>query len=625
MPDLSRRHFLLGSTATGAFLAAGCTTMRESATGTTPVTGPVTFPVTGEAARARAIYQRVFDAQLAVVPELATSLGLDTDARASLRAQLSDVTPAGRAGQSRPLINAIPALRRINRTGLAGRERGWYDTALWAAERTREIAAIPFGGSGGFGYPIPYIVSQLTGSYQSVPDFLDSQHKIDTSADAEAYVARLTHFARNVDAESAQAREDAGRGVIPPSFIVDKALTQLRALRVEGGASSGLVTSLVRRTREKTIGGDWERRAATIVDGPLAAALDRQIALLTELRGRTDDRAGVNRLPGGDAFYQTALRFHTSTSLTPQEAHTIGLEEVRRITAEAEPLLRAEGLTNGTVGARLRALGQQPRFLYPNTDAGRAEILADLNRHMNMVRARMPEIFSTIPTAGMEIRRVPPAIEAGAPRGYAQGGTLDGSRPGAFYINLVNTSIWPRWALFTLNHHESVPGHLWQGATVLAQQNIPLLHRTLGIPAFGEGWGLYAEQLADEIGVYRENPLGRLGMLQSFLYRAARIVMDTGIHNQSWARDRTIQYFIDTVGLDPISATSEVERYIVWPGQATSYKLGHNEMLRIRAEARQRLGARFDLRAFHDLVLLSGDMPLEVLAGMAREWDGGRV
>lgn len=581
----------------------------------------------GDAARAATIYQDIAQRVVQATPEIATSLGLDAGPLAALKGRLSDASPAGRTVAAQVMIDAIPQLRQLDRAQLSARQKGWLDTAIWTTERVKANVALPYGGNSGFGYPVPYAISQLTGSYQSVPDFLDSQHNINTAADAEAYLSRLEAFAANVGHEVDQVEADAGHGVIAPVSIIDKTLTQTRNLRDDGGAQAGLVRSLVRRTGEKNIAGDWERRATAIVDGALAAALDRQIALLTGLRGRASEAVGVGRLPGGAEFYQAALRFHTSTSLTADEAHEIGLEQVRQISAEADVLLRRENLTQGSVGARISALGQQERFLYPNSDAGRAEIIADLNRHMAALRARMPEMFSasTIPTAGMEIRRVPPAIEAGAPRGYAQGGTLDGSRPGAFYINLVNTSIWPKWSLPTLNHHESVPGHLWQGAIVLAQQDIPLLLRANGIPAFGEGWGLYAEQLADEMGVYEGNALNRLGMLQSFLYRAARIVMDTGMHSKGWARDRTIQYFIDTVGLDPISATSEVERYVVWPGQATSYKIGHNEMLRIRADARQRLGARFDLKAFHDLVLLSGDMPLEVLAGMAREWDGGRV
>ena len=613
-PD--RRAFLLGSAATSAFMAAGCTPMARS--------GPA-GATTSAAAQARTLYDAIFERMLVASPELATGLGLDVGARAGLKSQLSDSSPAGKLNLYAPLAAALPQLQAIDREALSGRDRGWLDTARWFGERANEVRTFDYGAVGGYNYPVPYILSQLTGSYQSVPDFLDSQHKIDTEADAQAYLDRLDQFARNVNFEVEGARADAGRGVIPPTYIIDKALNQSRALRGEHGAQAGLVRSLVRRAGEKNIAGDWEGRAVRIVDGPLAQALDRQIAFLTEMRGRAGTSPAAGRLPDGARFYQSALRYHTSTNLTPEEAHRIGLAQVAEVSAEADTLLRREGLTEGSVGARLRALGQQPRFLYPNTDAGRAQIIADQNTHMNMVRARMPEVFATIPTSGMEIRRVPPNIEEGAPRGYAQGGSLDGTRPGVFYINLVNTSIWPKWALPTLNHHESVPGHLWQGAIVNSAQNIPLLHRSLGIPAFGEGWGLYAESLAEEIGVYRDNPLGRLGMLQSFLYRAARIVMDTGMHSRGWERDATIRYFQETVGLDPISATSEVDRYVVWPGQATSYKLGHNEILRIRAEARQRLGTRFDIRNFHDLVLLSGDMPLEVLARMAREWDGSRL
>jgi uncharacterized protein (DUF885 family) len=614
MTHFNRRNFLMTSAAAAAL--GGCApTARTRSAGSAG----------NQATEARAVYDAMFERVLAVSPETATSLGLDNGARAGLKNRLSDSSAEGRFGSSSVLAAAGPQLRAIDRSGLRGRDRAWYDTAAWFVERASEARTFAYGGVDG--YPVPYVLTQLTGSYQDVPDFLDSQHGIETAADAQAYLDRLDQFHRNVELEVERARADAGRGVIPPAHIIDKTLTQTRALRSERGGEAGLVKSLVRRAREKNIAGDWASRATRIVDGPLATALDRQIALLTDLRRRAPTHAGVMNVPDGRRFYEAALRYHTSTNLTPEQAHQIGLEQVRQVSSEAETLLRREGLTQGTVGARLAELGKQSRFLYPNDDAGRAQIIADLNRHMEMVRARMPEVFSasTIPTSGMEIRRVPPAIEAGAPRGYAQGGSLDGTRPGAFYINLVNTSIWPKWALPTLNHHESVPGHLWQGAIVNSAQDIPLLHRTLGIPAFGEGWGLYAESLADEIGVYRDNPLGRLGMLQSFLYRAARIVMDTGMHSKNWSRDQTIRYFIDTVGLDPISATSEVERYIVWPGQATSYKLGHNEILRIRAETKQRLGARFDLKAFHDLVLLSGDMPLEVLAGMAREWNGGRV
>jgi len=600
-----RRQFLLGSAAaTGALALSGCAGMVPRS----------------ETAAARALYDSIFEGMLRAAPEIATGLGLDTGERVHLKNRLGDSSPAGRLAHYQPLLDHLPQLRRIGRADLPGRERAWLDTVLWLGARMTEEAAIPYGGIGGYGYPIPYVLSQLTGSYQSVPDFLDSQHKIETREDCEAYVARLEAFARNVGLEADQARADAGRGVVPPGFILDKALTQTRTLRAERGEQSGLFRSLVRRAREKNIAGDWATQAAAIVDGRLAAALDRQIAVLTELRRGAGTNPAAGRLPDGERFYQQCLRFHTSTSLTPDQAHEIGLRQVAELSAEADPLLRREGLTQGSVGARITTLGREERYLYPNNDAGRAELLGDLTRAMEVLRARMPEIFATIPRSPMEVKRVPPAIELGAPRGYAQGPSLDGSRPGAYYINLVDTRIWPKWALPTLTHHESIPGHLWQGSIVLENESIPLLHRNIGIPAYGEGWGLYAEQLADEIGMYADFPVGRIGMLQSFLYRAARIVIDTGMHARGWSREQAIRYFVATVGLDQLSATSEVERYVVWPGQACSYKIGHNEMVRLREDARARLGARFDLKGFHDAVLLNGDMPLEVLAIVVDDW-----
>jgi uncharacterized protein (DUF885 family) len=609
MLTLDRRQFLLGSAAaTGALAISGCAGLAPRS----------------ETAQARALYDSIFQGMLRARPEMATSLGLDRGELAYLSARLGDSSRAGRMGSYQPLLDQRAGLRGVDRTQLTSRERAWLDTVLWLGDRMASEAAIPYGGIAGYGYPVPYVISQLTGSYQEVPDFLDSQHRIDTREDAEAYVARLEAFARNVGLEVDRAREDAGRGVVPPSYIIDKALTQTRTLRAERGAESGLVRSLVRRTGEKNIPGEWGTQAAAIVDGRLASALDRQIALLTELRRGAGTSPAASALPDGERFYNLCLRFHTSTSLTPDQAHEIGLAQVAELSAEIDPLLRREGLTRGTVGARINELRAQERYLYPDNDAGRDQLLTDLRRQVETVRARMPEVFATIPTSPMEVKRVPPAIELGAPRGYAQGPSLDGSRPGAYYINLVDTRIWPKWALPTLTYHESVPGHLWQGSTVIENQAIPMLHRNIGIPAYGEGWGLYAEQLADEIGMYADFPTGRIGMLQSFLYRAARIVMDTGMHAKGWSREQSIRYFTEMVGLDPLSATSEVERYIVWPGQACSYKIGHNEIVRLREGARRQLGDRFEIKSFHDAILLNGDMPLEVLATVVADWTRSR-
>jgi len=607
MRPLSRRWFLLGSTAAGL---AACTPTPRPGAGSE-----------GEAAEARALYDTIFEQMLVISPETATGLGLDSGERAALKSRLSDRARWGRIGRSGPLIEALPRLRAFDSRRLPLRERAWLNTAIWFAERAAEAQSIPYGSG-----QAPYVLSQLYGSYINVPNFLDTQHTIETAADAQAYLDRLDAFHRNIDAEVAMARADAALGVVPPTIILDKALRQTRSLLAERGAGAGMVTSLVRRAREKNLPGDWETRAVRIVDGPIAAALRRQEALLQDMQRTAGDEAGIGSRPQGRQYYAHALRYYTSTDMTPEAVHQLGLDEVARLTAEADPLLRAQGIDSGLpIGQRIAALERQDGQLFAQTDAGRAELIAYCTEVMGRLRARMPELFRSLPTSPMEVRRVPVAIEVGSAGAYAQGGNLEGTRPGIFYINLQDVHSRPRFTLPTLTAHEAVPGHLWQDAIVNSATDIPMLFRISGISAFGEGWGLYSETLADELGMYRDEPLGRIGMIQSFIFRSARLVVDTGMHAMGWSRERAITYFMETVGRNRGASEREIDRYITRPGQACAYKIGHNEMLRIREETRARLGSRFDIRAYHDLVLLSGDMPLEVLAGLARDWDGGSV
>ena len=603
---MHRRQFLASSLALGV-----ATALNRSAAADEP---------SSEAARARALYDSIFERLLVASPQGATTLGLDTGQRAALRSRLDDRSPAARMRVLAPFIEAAPRLAAIDAARLTGRDRSDFETVAWLASISRELEAQPIGTVDSYNYPVPYVLSQLTGAYQSTPDFLETKHPIESVADAEAYLARLAAFARQVNDDTSRARDDLKLGLVPPDFVADKTLAQLRLLRAQSGPQSPLVVSLVRRAGERGFEGDWGTRATRIVDGPLAAALDGQIAVVAEQRARASHEAGIRRRPGGEAYYPLCLRYQTATRMTPDEAHALGLAQVAEIEAAAEPLLAAQGLDSGTVGARLTALGQDPRWLYPNTDAGRAQLLADLDAQVEAIRARLPDAFRELPRTPLEIRRVPPSIELGAPRGYAQSGSLDGSRPGAYYINLADTGIWPRWALPTLTYHESLPGHHLQGSLALEAQDTPLLHRTLLMNAFVEGWGLYAEQLADELGMYRDFPLGRLGMLQSFLYRAVRIVVDTGMHWRGWSREQAVECMQATVGLARAAVESEVDRYCVWPGQACGYKIGHIELLRLRSAAQSRLGARFDLRGFHAAVLEGGALPLEVLERVINDW-----
>lgn len=613
---MHRREFLSSGI---ALLAGAALPVPARATTGAIATAPSTGPV-AESERARAIYAAVFDDLLTTSPQTATTLGLDTGARSALRARLDDRSVAGRMGVLTPPVRAWPSLQTIDATKLTGRERSYFETVAWVSSISREVEAQRLGGVDSYGYPVPYVVTQLTGAYQSTPDFLATQHPVETAADAEAYLARLEALARELHHETARAREDLARGLVPPDFIGDKTLAQLRLLRGQSGTKSGLVQSLARRTTDKGIGGDWSARAARIVDGPLAAALDEQIEAVTAQRGRATHEAGIRGRPGGEPYYELCLRYQTSTRRGPDETHALGLAQVAEISAAADAMLRTQGLANGGVGERLAALGKDPRWLYPNTDAGRAELLAELNGQVEAIRRRLPEAFAVLPRTPVEVRRVPPAIELGAPRGYAVPGSLDGSRPGAYYINLADTGIWPKWALPTLTYHESLPGHHLQGTLALESQDTPLLHRTLFMNAYIEGWGLYAEQLADEMGMYRDFPLGRLGLLQSFLYRAVRIVVDTGMHWKGWSREQAADYMANTVGLARGAVESEIDRYCVWPGQACGYKVGHLEFVRLREKARGRLGAAFDLRGFHAAVLEGGAMPLEVLERVVDDW-----
>ncbi len=573
-----------------------------------------------EAGRARALYDAIFEEMLTAAPQSATTLGLDTGSRAALRSQLNERSPGHRMGPLGPVARAWPQLQAIDAAQLVGRDRSDFDTIVWLASISRELEAQPVGTVDGYNYPVPYVVSQLTGAYQSTPDFLATKHPVESSADAEAFLARLEAFARALDHNTARMRDDLQRGIVPPDFIVDKTLVQLKLLRAQPGTRSTMVRALTERTAARGIAGDWGGRAARLVDGPLAKALDAQIAAATEQRARATHDAGMRGRPGGELYYQLCLRYQTSTRLTPDDAHELGLAQVAQLTAEADALLKAQGHGEGTVGARLSALTKDPRWLYPNTDAGRAELLTDLNRQIEAIKARLPELFAVLPRTPVEVRRVPPDIELGAPRGYAQFGSLDGTRPGAYYINLVDTGIWPKWALPTLTYHESLPGHHLQGTLALESQGTPLLHRTLLMNAYTEGWGLYAEQLADEVGMYRDFPLGRLGLLQSFLYRAVRIVVDTGMHWEGWSRERAVDYMEGAVGLARGAVESEIDRYCVWPGQACGYKIGHLEIVRLRAAAEAKLGERFDLHGFHDALLKGGAMPLEVLARVVEDW-----
>lgn len=598
----SRRDVMATITAGAAALALpGC-----GGGGTPP--RPAATPTPD--ALATAVLDGIGERWLNLAPEGATTLGLDTGARAGLRAKLYDRSLAGQAAVVSLLRADLAAAEGIDTTGLPHTTRTTVEVVKSAYRLSLDGLALPYGDVAvGSWRNTPYVVIQNVGAYLDIPRFLDAEHPVRTAEDAEAYLARLEDYPRQLDGELARLKAAGAQGVIAPAFLLDKAIDQV-GLSVAGARrGGGLVESLVRRTKD--IPGTWRSRAETLVRDQVVPALERQLAELKAQRGTATMDAGMWARPRGDEYYAWALRASTTTRMTPDEVHQMGQQQLAELQAQMDTILKGLGYTTGTVGARMTGLGRDRRFQFPDNDAGRAEILAFIQDRLTTIRARLPEAFATLVKGNLEVRRLPPEEEIGAPGAYGGAGSIDGSIPGKYWINLRTTKLHSRYSLPTLTHHEAIPGHVWQGDY---SNQLPLIRALLAFNAYSEGWALYAEQLADELGVYEGDPVGRLGYLQSIAFRACRLVVDTGLHVKRWTRQQAIEWFATTNGSGIEEVTSEVDRYCSWPGQACGYKVGHSEINRQRDRARAALGPRYDLRTFNDTVVMGGNVPLDVLA-----------
>jgi uncharacterized protein (DUF885 family) len=303
--------------------------------------------------------------------------------------------------------------------------------------------------------------------------------------------------------------------------------------------------------------------------------------------------------------------------MTPDEIHELGLSELRDLHAQMDTILREVGYSQGSVGERMLALAKDPRYKFAEGDPGRAEIMAFIDERLEWIKAQMPRAFNTLVDPNMEVRRLPPEEEPGAPGAYGGAGSIDGTIPGRYWINLRTTELHSKYSLADLSFHEAIPGHIWEGEY---SRSMPRIRTMLAFNAFSEGWALYAEQLADELGAYETDRVGRLGYLQSLAFRACRLVVDTGLHAKGWTREQGVQFFVDENGSNPLEVASEVDRYCSWPGQACGYKVGHSEINRQRQKAQETLGSRYDLKAFNDTVVLGGNVPLDVLGRNVDEY-----
>lgn len=590
---MDRRAFM---TTTGA-AALAAAAARALAQGATPESvGHLTV-----------LFDKLFQEKLDDSPELVSSLGFAKGARASAKGKLDDDSPAGRQRRLDQARKAVAELSRYKDAKLPSSLAVSRDCILYAQEQ----ATVAPGQFGLDSVIRPYRIFQQGGAYFSVPDFLNTAHTIAAQDDCEAYLSRLEAFAGSLDTDSAVQKEEAARGYLAPGWSLDLTLVQMAKLRDQPAATSSIVQSLVKRAAAKNIAGDWQARATKIVESTIYPALDRQIALVKALKPKTAAGDGLWRVPKGDAIYAAALSQATTTNLTPAQVHQMGLDQVAEITAELDTILKGQGFTSGSVGERLAKLNVDPAQLYPNTADGRTALIADLNTSVTAMQAKLPQAFATVPNIPLEIRAVPVEIQDGASNGYYHRAALDGSRPAIYFINLKDVGDWPKYSLPSLTYHEGVPGHHLQNSIAQLVDDLPMLRKTAFLSAHGEGWALYAEQLADELGGYA-SPLERAGYLQSFLFRAARLVIDTGIHTKRWSREQATDYMVKTTGFARPRSQREVERYCTQPGQACSYKVGHATWVAARKKAQAALGSRFDIKQFHE-VLKDGPMPLSIL------------
>lgn len=590
---ITRRQALAGLGGVSVLALGGCATMPSAPSGDVA-----------------ALLDDVVYNLLEHEPERATGLGVDTGAYAMLRGRLEDQSPRGQAAFAQTLRADLARVRAVSRTGLDADTVTSLEVVESAYATALDGFALPYGDVAvGSWRNAPYVVIQNVGTYLDMPRFLDSTQPLETAADGAYYISRLEALPSALDGELERLRAARGMGVVPPGFLLDKAIAAMEATIKDARGGGSLVAPLTRETAK--IGAGFAPRGQALVTGPVVAALERQLAELKTERAAAKETPGIWAQPRGDEWYAWSLRATTTTNLTPDQIHQQGLDELASLHARMDPILRKIGYTKGSVGERMQALSEDPRYKFAEGDPGRKEIMDFLHERVAWIKAQMPRAFGTLVDPNMEIRRLPPAEEIGGPGAYGGAGSKDGKIPGRMWINLRTTDLHRKYDLADLAYHETIPGHVWEGEY---SNRLPLIRSILAFGAFSEGWGLYAQQLADELGAYDGFEVGQLGYLQALAFRACRLVVDTGLHHKRWTREQGRAFFVERNGSKPEEVASEVDRYCSWPGQACGYKIGHSEIVRQRGRAQAALGPRYDLKGFNDAVILGGNAPLDVLA-----------
>ncbi|WP_109806613.1 DUF885 domain-containing protein [Sphingosinithalassobacter portus] len=568
---------------------------------------------------AQTLIDVVAERYLDLFPESATYLGIDTDTRANKKFELADRSVVGRDHVATTLREDVAMLAQLDLDTLSPVMRINVDVAMTSYRLALDGLEFPYGDVAvGSWRNAPYVVVQNVGAYLDIPQMLDSDHKIERWSDADAYLSRMRDYADALDGETERLKIAYDKGVIAPDFLIDKTLASMDIATAGAPGEWGIVKSLAART--EGYHADYAGAAAKIAREAIAPALERQIAELKRHRAVATSDAGVWKFPDGEEYYAWALRAGTTTDMTPDEVHQMGLDQVAELHGRMDAILSKIGYTSGSVGERMVALAKDPEYLFPAGDEGRDAILAFARGKIMAMRDKMPQAFNTLVPGNFEVKRMPLEAEPGAPMAYGGAGSIDGSVPGRMWLNLRNPGMFTRYSLPDLCYHEAIPGHVWEGEY---SHRLPLIRSLLAFNAFSEGWALYAEQLGDELGAYDDFEVGRLGYLQSIAFRACRLVVDTGLHAKRWTREHAIQWFHETNGSGIDEVTSEVERYCSWPGQACGYKVGHSEINRLRDKAKAEMGDRYSFKDYNDAVVTSGNVPMTVLGRVVERYIAG--
>ena len=550
-------------------------------------------------------------------PEILTMVGIIDNTMLDFHSdKLSDASPAHTIRMYERDRKYLDMLSRYNRDRLSGQKAISYDMVEWLLETNTEDQRWLF-----YNYP----VNQTFGVQSNLPSFLTTHHQIIDKKSAENYISRLKATEKKFEqvGESIQYRAD--RDIIPPRFVFDHVLKEMRDFIAQPVNENPLYENIESKLNElEDMSDDVRNRLLTeaynAIENEVTNGYNHLIDTIEELYPYTGNNAGVWALPHGDQFYRYMTRMHTSLDITPEEVHQIGLQEVERIKYEMFELFDEIGISGETVAERFSVLDEDPDMFYPDTAGVHDQIIADYMEQIEFLYEKTSPLFKRTPEAPVEVRRVPEYMEATSPFAYYNIPALDGSRPGIFFINLRSIDEITKYGMMTLSAHEAVPGHHFQLALAQEIENVPTIRRLYPFTAYTEGWALYTEWLLDEVGVYDDDPYGNLGRLQAEMFRAVRLVVDTGIHAKRWTREEAIDYMYENTGMGMTDVTAEIERYIVMPGQALAYKIGMMHIQELRARAEDELGDSFDVAEFHDVILMNGSLPLEILTGVIEDW-----